>query len=120
MTRQKAILVFGSSFLPSLVTASTTNAHWSDDMEIEAIDRPGAECPRCGNYFGLGWQATSVMADAISSQAARVAELEAAARRAVEIIDANLYHQREKVEDAAAILRAALYVAPKINRDTRE
>jgi len=38
----------------------------------------------------------------------RIAELEGAARRAIEIIDANLYHQREKVEDAASILRSAL------------
>ena len=38
----------------------------------------------------------------------RIAELEDAARRAIKLIDANLYHQREKVEDAAAILRKAL------------
>lgn len=39
---------------------------------------------------------------------ARVNELEAAMQRAVKCIDTNLYHQREKVEDAAAILRSAL------------
>jgi len=32
---------------------------------------------------------------------ARIAELEAAIERSVHIIDANLRHQREKLEDAA-------------------
>lgn len=39
---------------------------------------------------------------------ARIAELEAAIERSVHIIDANLRHQREKLEDAAQILRVAL------------
>lgn len=38
----------------------------------------------------------------------RAAVLEAAMVRAAEIIDRNLYHQREKVEDASAILKQAL------------
>jgi hypothetical protein len=38
----------------------------------------------------------------------RIAELEAAMRKAITCINTNLYHQREKVEDAAAILRDAL------------
>jgi hypothetical protein len=46
----------------------------------------------------------------IQAQARRIAELEDAARRAVKIIDTNLYHQREKVEDAASILREALEI----------
>jgi hypothetical protein len=39
---------------------------------------------------------------------ARVVELEIACRRAIGIIDTNLYRQAEKVEDAAAVLRRAL------------
>lgn len=38
----------------------------------------------------------------------RIAELEAAMAKAADIIDRNLYHQREKVKDASAILRAEL------------
>lgn len=38
----------------------------------------------------------------------RVLELETAMQKAIKCIDTNLYHQREKVEDAAAILRSAL------------
>jgi hypothetical protein len=42
-------------------------------------------------------------------EAAREIErLRTAAERAVKIIKTNLYHQREKVEDAASILRDAL------------
>lgn len=38
----------------------------------------------------------------------RIAILEDAMKRAIKIIDTNLYHQREKVVDAASILREAL------------
>lgn len=38
----------------------------------------------------------------------KVLMLSAAMKRAADIIDANLYHQREKVEDAGSILRQAL------------
>lgn len=38
----------------------------------------------------------------------RITELEAAMRRAIEIIDTNLYHQREKVVDASRLLERAL------------
>ncbi len=38
----------------------------------------------------------------------RVRTLEEAMRKAVKIIDTNLYHQREKVQDASTILRQAL------------
>lgn len=37
-----------------------------------------------------------------------VERLRAAAELAIKIIDTNLYHQREKVADAASVLRAAL------------
>ena len=39
---------------------------------------------------------------------ARVKVLEDAAWKAANIVNVNLYHQREKVEDAVSILRAAL------------
>jgi hypothetical protein len=39
---------------------------------------------------------------------ARITELEAAITRAAKLIDANKYHQWEKIEDAGAILREAL------------
>lgn len=38
----------------------------------------------------------------------RIADLEASMRTAIAIIDANLYRQSEKVEDAASVLRRAL------------
>lgn len=38
----------------------------------------------------------------------RIEELEAAMRRAADIIDRNLYHQQEKIADASSILRDAL------------
>lgn len=38
----------------------------------------------------------------------RIAELEKAARRAIKIMDANINHQWEKIEDARTILREAL------------
>lgn len=37
-----------------------------------------------------------------------VAKLKAVIRKAAEIIDTNLHHQREKVSDASAMLKAAL------------
>jgi hypothetical protein len=38
----------------------------------------------------------------------RILFLEAAMKRAADIIDRNLHHQREKVADASAILKEAL------------
>jgi hypothetical protein len=38
----------------------------------------------------------------------RTERLQSAALLAIKLIDANLYHQREKVEDASAVLRQAL------------
>lgn len=47
----------------------------------------------------------------LNYRANRIADLESAIGRSIAIIDSNLYHQREKVEDAVAILRAALRAA---------
>lgn len=44
----------------------------------------------------------------MAAKDARIAELEAAASKAMKIIDANKFHQWEKIEDASAILREAL------------
>lgn len=38
----------------------------------------------------------------------KLEDLQAAAKQAADIIDANLHHQREKVKDAASVLREAL------------
>lgn len=48
------------------------------------------------------------LVDDRSDALVEIVRLRAAATQAVEIIDRNLHHQREKVADAAYILRAAL------------
>lgn len=64
-------------------------------------------CPHCEMRFAL--QSTlNRHLDERHAGTSRVETLEAAMRRAIRIIDDNLYHQREKVEDASAILREAL------------
>lgn len=40
--------------------------------------------------------------------ASEIERLREAAQLAIKLIDANLYHQREKVQDAASLLRQAL------------
>lgn len=64
-------------------------------------------CPHCEREFAL--QSTlNKHLDECAPTAKRIAELETAARRAIKIIETNYLHQREKVPDAASILRAAL------------
>lgn len=59
---------------------------------------PMQMCPLCEN----------AASDGHHELVAEVLRLRKAAKRAAEIIDVNLYHQREKVQDASAILKQAI------------
>ena len=56
----------------------------------------------------LGWNPDDWAKEDADVLKERIEKLQAAIRLAIAIIDTNLYHQREKVEDASAILRQAL------------
>lgn len=64
-----------------------------------ALDADGALVPH-----GLGGHGRTCLTWCVEE----IERLRASANRAADIIDANLYRQREKVEDASAILRGAL------------
>jgi hypothetical protein len=72
---------------------------------MDLVARLWAEADRQQNIkLSAGVAQASIMREA----ADEIERLRKAATRAAEIIDVNLHHQREKVTDAAAILRAAL------------
>lgn len=56
----------------------------------------------------LGWTPDSWAAEDAEAARTRIDQLMNAMRLSIGIIDTNLYHQREKVEDARAILLRAL------------
>lgn len=84
---------------------------WDDGVcwEVNGDEIPSTQPTR---WKPLSWtnQETPPMRshEAILSATAEIVRLREAMRKAANIIDANLYHQREKVEDASTLLKQAL------------
>lgn len=82
-----------------------------DEIRRQVETHKGSDLPRL-NYEGVledfSEQFTQA-ADEIERLTAENEKFRAAAVRSVDILTRNLYHQREKCEDAISILRQALY-----------
>lgn len=72
-------------------------------MSDDLAEQVASEWPLGGEQRDL-----SLLAHEVLRMRTRIEEMESVMKRAADIIDKNLYHQREKVEDASALLRSAL------------